>query len=242
MRFGRQRIFLTRAVLLCGLITFQAPVHAAVYTLRDGVGGTDLETSLRPKEVLSDKISINGHIATLTISQVSLRFNDALKALRPLLKGAPAGNGSILFEKKHANGSRDRYYIVSMGEEYVTMMFTMHLPAGVVDKDLAPRWPKSLPAPRSGAIEQVMEFPDRNMVYGSFRSSAPPSVVRRNYDSVLTGDGWKEMTLEDKTGGVYYKEKRLMVVSAVQGRRSTLATVYVKTLKEAPGNLVPRKK
>jgi hypothetical protein len=162
--------------------------------------------------------------------------------MRPLLKGEPAGSGSILFEKKHANGSRDRYYIVSMGEEYATMMFTMHLPAGVVDKDLVPRWPKNVPSPRSGAVEQVMEFPDRNMVYGSFRSSAPPSVVRRNYDSVLVGGGWKEMTLEDKTGGVYYKGKRLMVVSAVQGRRNTLTTVYVKTLKDAPGNLVPRKK
>lgn len=221
------------AILLATLL-WLTPLWARVYSLKPGVGRSSVESVLRTRQVLEDKIDVNGEQGKLQVGVTDLSLADALAHLKGLLLNYrhAASPSSILIETPPRRGMVTRYYILSMGERYKTLVFTMQIPQKALAKKSVNEWPRHLPQPRGAIIEPALKLGKHNLTMASFSAAAPPVVVYRDYDSLLRQDGWERLTGDQRQGGVYSRDnKQILVLNVIEDDRRTRAAVVVRDIK-----------
>jgi hypothetical protein len=202
--------------MFTGLALMWPPAaRATVYTLRPGVRARELEAVLKSKPVLSDRIVINGHKGQLDVFLLDHRLQELPAVLSRYVKGLQVDvrPSSLLIEAPGAGGRLLRYYILSMGQGYQTLMFRMDIPEEVRNAEVS--WPADLPRLRGATPEQVMQLTGRRMLYASFRVARPVAAARSGYHALLQEDGWQLLGTQPSTG-VYTRRRDMLFLNVSQ--------------------------
>ena len=106
----------------------------------------------------------------LTVATVDTPFHKVLDTLATLVSPAPAGDRNfILMDLAADDGALVRYYIMSMGAQYHTLIFKMELPAEFRDtRDREPDWPEALPIPANADDTIIMQLRKRRVLFVNF--------------------------------------------------------------------------
>ncbi len=205
--------------------------QAIVYTLRPGTGAGTLYERLGSRTVLEDDIVVNGHKGGLRVGTSSLAFADAVATIKALLVDYrhSAGARSLLLEEPSRKGRVVRHYVLSVGNAFDTLVFSVDLPAQALAKGREPVWPRRLPTPHADRVGLVLSLAGRDALFGSFVSGQSVSTVFRDYDARLQEAGWKKLSGHPRGGAVYVDRKmREMVTFAVlEGEAGTRAAVFL---------------
>lgn len=209
------------AVALLSLALGAVPGGAVVYTLRPGTpSGSVLET-LQAREALQEPLSVNGHDGILRVATTALSLSDAVANLKPLLGNYQAfrGGSAVLLEATEANGDLVRHYILSLGSQRRTLVFTMQVPGAALKPAKASTWPAMLPKPDVERLELVVELTKRDAFYASFVCAGNAGTAFRRYDARLRDAGWRAVGEGDGTCTVYMNDKsrRLLAFSVMDG-------------------------
>jgi len=215
--------------LLLALGLLPGVAQAWIYDLQPGKRASDVRSLLAPRAVLSDKVTINGHDGTLDLGVTDYSLIDAAARLGPLLKERPvaANATSLLIEGEDDRHWRTRFYLISMGAGYKTLVFTLRLPAAAFTGK-ADTWPRSLPEPRASHITMALQLERRGITMGGFRSAAPAAALFREYDAQLRADGWQPVFSDERSGAVYQIREHLLTFSAGDTRTGSEATVILR--------------
>ena len=73
-------------LLITLLFTFTPALMADVYLLKPGASEEAIHVMLKPKEVLKEKVKINGSEGSLIVNSVDLSIGDCYSALDEILK------------------------------------------------------------------------------------------------------------------------------------------------------------
>ncbi len=200
------------AILFLTAVGFALPLSAEVFSLwpfSSGEGGVRQE-ALNPARLWSEKVVVDGHSLEMGVSLVRNPLDVCYKNLRKLYPDArfAANANSLLVEIKRKNGIRRRLYLLSIEGIYPTIEFSMDLPA---EKLKPSNWPADFPLPPGAKPIAVMEFPNRNAVYGAFSSDFGVEQTLPILASALKNAGWNSVTKEHQdslrgSGEVFLKQ------------------------------------
>lgn len=198
-------------------------------------GGGSVTELLEAKAALQEEVLVNGAKATLTVSTCALGLADAAARLQPLLaKHAGRYNrSSILLETEAPGGTSVRTYIVSLGAERRTLVFTMVFPAAALRQAGAADWPRVLPHPGGEHVELALNFTGHRLFYATFVSGEDAESLRERYDGRLRAAGWQKLGGERGPRGLYThpREKLMLNVDmAAEERAGCRGTVVVTRL------------
>ncbi|MCJ8332057.1 MAG: hypothetical protein HRT89_20205, partial [Lentisphaeria bacterium] len=134
---------------------------AIVYDTREGISVDTINRIVRSKNILSEKIKVNGESGKLTVDVSELPIDDILNSLSKILKNFKhAKNSRSVLINIPDKGFVYRYYIMSAGFEYKTVIFKIRVPDAAFKEDPSKYWPKNLPKPH-GKITQVIALKDK---------------------------------------------------------------------------------
>jgi len=223
-------------------LLFFSIVRADVFLLGPGGnGGTPSPgNALNPLDLWSEPIIINGLDCKLKVSLIPTNLVDSFRLLR---KFYPEGkftynNEAILFEVKEGDLKRRLYLIRTDNPQYPLLQFSIEFKE--IPKDF--KWPSSLPSAPDMKPIHVMQFPQRNSVYGCFESSFPAKTVLLSLHSSLIADGWQPLTGEaakahiGKAKGEFYMKSNpteIITISTLDKENgSSEAIIYRKKINE----------
>ena len=148
----------------------------------------------------TERMKVNGVDLELTVSAVNTDFGTLteflLRTFQP--ENLQFGDGSVKVAYRIDENSVERWLMVDGGPGKPVTFFKIvspeKLPA-VTD------WPEELPELPPGAVpEQVIYFPGRKAVYGSFRNSgSDPASLLRTVSDRLAITGWTPLGREAET-------------------------------------------
>ncbi len=220
------------SALLLLLVLTPLTVSGRVYSLRPGSGVGDVQKILSPKKILSETVTVNGAKGTLEVGYTNKRVAAVMDSLRGILENYQhrKGETSVLIDVP----GRDRlvrYYIFSAGDDKKTLIFHLTVPKAGLQDNPARFWPKDLPPPQVGAVDQVMQLHKSKGVYATFTATGDAEKVYYQYSSQLKGGGWKQLS-SSGNGAAYMSAdgKRMLTFSVVAGQNGAFAAVYLRTI------------
>ncbi len=148
----------------------------------------------------TERMRVNGIDLELIVSAIHTDFATLAEFLLRTFQSENLrfGNGSVKVTYRVGENSVERWLMVDGGPGKAVTFFKIkapeHIPAVV-------EWPVELPELPPGAIpEQIIYFPDRKAVYGSFRNSGgEPASLLRNVSDRLSLTGWTPLGREAET-------------------------------------------
>jgi hypothetical protein len=220
------------ALLLAG------PAVAMVYTVKPGTPARSVAAALQPREVLQDRLEVNGQSGEFSVSVTSLTLAEALAALRPLLAESPhaAAPGQVLIEVTDEPAWLTRYYLLSTGEQQLTMVFRLRIPrAALADKGTG-EWPAGLPRLQADDVGPVMALGRRGVLYVPFTTGTHPTALAREYDAALQAAGWRRVGPASGDGGVYQhpREGKLAMFSVIATATGGRGAIFVTAFEKLP--------
>jgi len=225
-----------RLALLAWLLAWSAA--AMVYTVKPGTPARSVAAALQPREVMRDRLEVNGLRGEFCVSVTSLTLAEALAALRPLLAEHPHQErpGQILIEVADEPEWLSRYYLLSTGEQQLTMVFQLRIPRAALARKGAAEWPASLPRLLADEVGPVMALGQRGVLYVPFSTFTPPAVVAREYDAALLAAGWQRVGPPGAEGGVYQHagEGKLAMFSVMATASGGRGAVFVSAFEKLP--------
>ena len=160
---------------------------------------TSPDSLLKPSELWSEKIKVNGMDLDLKVALISTPFEYCLDLLRknyPKAKFA-ANKKNVIIERKLPDGSRERTLLIAIDGIYPVMQFSMILPEHrLVPKD----WPREFPLLPGATPVSVMHFPKRGAVYGMFHTNMNMRTALPQMISQLQSRGWQPVSNENAMG------------------------------------------
>ena len=217
-----------KIVLLILFIGLAISLRSEVFTLWPWKGGgTSSRESLAETipgvgPVLhTEKMSVNGVDLELTVSAINTDFvtltEFLLRTFQP--ENLQFGPGSVKTAYQIGGNLVERWLMVDGGPGKPVTFFRITSP----EKLPAPgEWPSELPElPPGAAVEQIIRFPGRNAVYGSFRNSGgDPAALLRTVSDRLQLTGWTPLgreaeTLSGGSGEIFLRsdEKKILWVN-----------------------------
>ena len=148
----------------------------------------------------SEKMKVNGIDLEVTVSAVNTDFITLTEFLLRTFKpeNLEFGGGSVKVAYKVGENSVERWLMVDGGPGKPVTFFRISAPEKLPQ---VTDWPAELPELPPGAVpEQIIWFPGRKAVYGSFRNSGsdPASLLRTATDR-LKLSGWTPLGREAET-------------------------------------------
>ena len=187
-------------------------VSAEVFTLwpvRKGDGSQasagNILNGLRKQLLHKENVVVNGVRLKMEVSQTDIPFDILLAQLKKALgQDDFIPQGSTVRIGYPISGKRVERWLLIRNKTPQTTVFHMISPEKL---PLPEGWPKELPPLPVGAeITQVIQFPKRDCVYGSFRNAqGHPRDVLRQWTRFLEGGGWitagAEAAVTGESGG-----------------------------------------
>ncbi len=114
---------------------------------------------------------------------------------------------SVLIHWNPAPGRRQTLLISSVADALPLVVYGLERPEGELP---APVWPESLPPLPATRPQRVIEYPERDAVYGEFTAAAGSARTQLSaWGTTLQSAGWQPFALEAGTptgsGEVYYR-------------------------------------
>ena len=175
----------------------------------------------------------------MRVALISSPLELCLKSLRKNFQDAKfaANSKNVVMERKLPKGGRERTLLIAIDGMYPVMQFTMVLP----DHALKPGdWPREFPLLPGAKPINVMYFPKRNAVYGTFQApmnvrNALPQMISR-----LQSSGWAPVSGENSqgngTGEIFLNEskKEILIIgfSDAEDGSGCMGTLYKKPYSE----------
>ena len=227
-------------IAILTLVTGLLPsLLADVYLLKPGASEEAIHAMLKPRNLMKEKVKVNGSDGTLSVNSTDLSITECHNALDEVLKKYKGRqkHGAILIDipKDHYV---TRYYIFSMGKQYKTVVFQLDMPKEGLKDDAAQYWPTDIPSPGGGNdINQVMTLSKRGTIYATFSSDAQKGRVFHSYDAQLSDSGWSKVSSDKKSGAIYMKadSKQLLIFNTLDNGKRTHAAVYIYKVKHTDG-------
>lgn len=193
------------------------------------------DSLLNPAELWSEQVKVNGKDLNMRVALVSTPLDFCLKTLRKNFPNAKfaANAKNVVMERKLPNGFRERTLLIAIDGMYPVMQFTMVLPNHALNPG---DWPKEFPLLPGAKPVNVMYFPKRNAVYGTFQApmnvrNALPIMISR-----LQASGWTAISGENAqgsgTGEIFLNEskKEILIIgfSNEENGSGCMGTLYKK--------------
>ena len=146
------------------------------------------------KLLMTEPVVCNGVRTDMRVSLIHRTLEDLLRELReryPDLK-FNLRRGGVLFAIKLNERYRERVLLVGTNDRVT--VFTMRLPE---PPPAVPAWPRELVLPDGAEPDEVISFPGRGSIYGSF-SGADPGALNRAA-AALAARGYVSVTRESES-------------------------------------------
>ena len=170
----------------------------------------------------AEKMRVNGVDLQLKISAVNADFPLLLSWLAKMFRpeNLQSAGGSVKVAYK-VGRQVERWLLVDGGPGKPVTLFLIVAPEKLPE---AKEWPEELPELPAGAVPvQVVSFPGRKAVYGSFRNAgSEPSNLFRSLSAALKLAGWKSLGNEAEqpdggTGGIFLGQNPRRILWANYG-------------------------
>ena len=172
-----------KSIFVFIMFLFFFAVRAEVFTLWPySSGGSVLSSKVEP-------MIVNGVRLKLEVRRIDSTFDNLILFLKGNFdpKELRAAGDTIRVAYKTGENQVERWLIVNSGDGKPLTMFCITSPLKLPGPG---EWPASLPPLPVGAkAVQVVEFPGRKAVYGSFENSgnSPKQLLRNTSDFLLAG-------------------------------------------------------
>ncbi len=170
----------------------------------------------------AEKMRVNGVDLQLKISAVNADFPLLLSWLAKMFRpeNLQSAGGSVKVAYK-VGRQVERWLLVDGGPGKPVTLFLIVAPEKLPETK---EWPEELPELPAGAVPvQVVSFPGRKAVYGSFRNAgSEPSNLFRSLSAALKLAGWKSLGNEAEqpdggTGGIFLGQNPRRILWANYG-------------------------
>ncbi len=225
------KCFIRPALLLIALCSPLTSL-GVVYTLRPGGNVADVKMILSPKKVLTEKVTVNGAKGTMEVGYSNKTMAELLRDLAPVLKGfEPAKAQSSVIIDIPSGNLLLRYFVMSTGKENRTVIFRMKIPKAGLNDSPGKFWPRELPRPQAGKVQQVMQLHSRNGTYATYLESGKPGMVYYQYALQLKASGWIKVSSSGNGGTYMSKDKKYLVIVNAKGDSGMATTaVYLRRI------------
>jgi len=192
------------------------PLRAEVFELWPWKpGGVSAPGSLverlpgKVKELHAEKIRVNGVPLEIRVSAVDADFATILTVLAKLFRpeNLAAGPDAVRVAYKLGKDRVERWLLVNGGRGKPATLFVIVSPEKLPQPE---SWPAELPPlPPGAAAKQVVQFPERKAVYGSFQNAGrDPENLAKELTGRLRAEGWIPLGNETEQpgggrGGIY---------------------------------------
>lgn len=188
-----------KSIFVFIMFLFFFAVRAEVFTLWPYSGGGSVLSSkvdsipgIDREILLIEPMIVNGVRLKLEVRRIDSTFDNLILFLKENFdpKELRAAGDTIRVAYKTGEKQVERWLIVNSGDGKPLTMFCITSPLKLPGPG---EWPASLPPLPVGAkAVQVVEFPGRKAVYGSFENSGnSPEQLLRNTSDFLRSRGWQ---------------------------------------------------
>ncbi len=215
------------------LLISQNLLVAEVYTLSNGSGTaapSKLSTVLKQSKLWDEPAIVNGIKTKLGVSLLTTELDILLKELKNFYPKAKyiSNAGSTVVEVESDKWIY-KIFLISITGKYSVIQFSMKLPKDK-KKDLANNWPKEIPLPGGFKPLTYISFSERKSFFGHFEVQNESPIYLHQMDSLLVGEGWKQVTKEANSrnpkGEIYLKGNKILILNFSGNKGS----VYTKTI------------
>ena len=125
-----------------------------------------------------------------------------------------------------------RYYIMSAGFEYKTVIFKIRVPDAAFKEDPSKYWPKNLPKPH-GKITQVIALKDK-AIWALYETDSYADQAFTRYASSIGNSGFKLLSTDKKSGAVYFdpSSTHMLFFSTVEGKDKSHGAIFYRRIKK----------
>jgi len=203
---GRKSRF---SLLVLAAFAALSPLQAEVFDLWPWKGGGIPSGGTRTGELpgrqtslYTEQMQVNGVPLEIKASTLDADFPSLLAMLVRMFRpeDIQAGSDAVRVAYRVDQGNVERWLLVDGGPGRPVTLFVIVAPEKLPPPD---GWPTELPPMPTGAtVRQVIRFPGRKAVYGSFRNSAnDPEASAKTLSAKLTAAGWRSVGGEAEQPG-----------------------------------------
>ncbi len=212
-------------------LTAVVPLHAEVFDLwpwksnGDAPAGASRIGELpgTATQLHTEEMQVNGETLEMKVSSLDIDFATlaAILAKRFPAGSIRAGDDAIRIAYLLREGTVERWLLVDGGIGKPVTLFVIVAPEKLPPP---PAWPVELPPLPSGAqANQIVRFPARQAVYGSFREAGDkPEELAQDLTGSLRTAGWRALGEEaghsgDGNGGIFLHDRPRRILWASFG-------------------------
>ena len=173
-----------------------------------------LATLLDATQFWSEKVSINGQNMTMKISMSDQPLSLVRASVLKLFPSAQAaGNeSSLLMRRPLDDGGSQRIFLLQLRGMNPLLQFTTVLPKDMPRECPRPLWPAEFPIVPGAASFQLMQFPNRGSLFGTYDiANSEIAPVMDDLTAKILSAGWAPATMEHAdlfigTGEIFMKK------------------------------------
>ena len=194
------------------------PFGSAKNATGDGISAESAEDVLADlldaRQFWSEKVTMNGQNMTMKISMSDQSLSRVRASVLKMFPSAQAaGNeSSLLLRRPLDDGGSQRIFLLQLKGLNPLLQFTTALPQDMPKECPRPLWPADFPLFPGAANLQLMRFPNRGSLFGTYEvAAAEQPEVLDMLTAKIRAAGWAPATAEhadlfEGSGDVFMKE------------------------------------
>ena len=173
-----------------------------------------LAAMLGATQFWSEKVTVNGQNLTMKISMSDQPLSLVRSSVLKLFPDAQAAGNetSLLMRRPLQDGSSQRIFLLHLRGLNPLLQFTTVLPKDRVKECPMSLWPAEFPLVHGAANLQLMKFPNRGSLFGTYEiADSETGPVVDDLSAKILSAGWAPATIEhadlfDGTGDIFMKK------------------------------------